>query len=230
MHFNEILSRERKAQHLSQEELASRIQVSRQAVSKWETGDAMPDLNKLLALADALGISLDVLCGRTDHTAAAEAEPISPHAKRRPRLLPFFCGLLVGILAAAGLWACLQQNIASAEESPAHSPLAQLSEEFTVTGLGFSPRSDNRLNYRFTPSFASENFTYQITFAGYDGTSYTFDAAYSGGVCSGEAAFDNPDSYTVTVSVTDGSSSHNLAVAMNLSFGTSQASWTPLVD
>ena len=54
MPFNEILARERKARGLSQEDLAARIQVSRQAVSKWETGDAMPDLNKLLALAVAL--------------------------------------------------------------------------------------------------------------------------------------------------------------------------------
>ena len=38
MSFHEILARERKARGMSQEELAGRIQVSRQAVSKWENG------------------------------------------------------------------------------------------------------------------------------------------------------------------------------------------------
>ena len=65
MEFSKNLSRERKARGLSQEELAARLGVSRQAVSKWETGEAAPDLSKLLALADALDLPLDTLCGRT---------------------------------------------------------------------------------------------------------------------------------------------------------------------
>ena len=64
MEFREMLLQTRKAKGWSQEDLAEKIQISRQAVSKWETGDAMPDLPKLLALADALDISLDALCGR----------------------------------------------------------------------------------------------------------------------------------------------------------------------
>ena len=51
------------------------IGYSDKTVSKWETGDAMPDLNKLLALADALEISLDVLCGREGFPPSAS----SPH-------------------------------------------------------------------------------------------------------------------------------------------------------
>ena len=54
MELQDILVRERKRRGWSQEELAARVRVSRQAVSKWETGDALPDLPKLLALADAL--------------------------------------------------------------------------------------------------------------------------------------------------------------------------------
>ena len=51
----------RKKQGWSQEELAERLGVSRQAVSKWEGAQSVPDLNKLLAMADLFGVSTDYL-------------------------------------------------------------------------------------------------------------------------------------------------------------------------
>lgn len=51
----------RKRAGLSQEELAGRLGVSRQAVSKWETGEAQPELSKLAPLAAELGVSVDWL-------------------------------------------------------------------------------------------------------------------------------------------------------------------------
>lgn len=75
MTFHEHLTRRRKALGLSQEELAAKIGVSRQAVSKWETGDVVPDLNRLLALAEALNTSLDALCGREAAEPPAAAAP-----------------------------------------------------------------------------------------------------------------------------------------------------------
>ena len=50
-----------KKMNLSQEELASRIGVSRQAVSKWERAEASPDTDNLILLADIYGVSLDEL-------------------------------------------------------------------------------------------------------------------------------------------------------------------------
>ena len=64
MSFQENLIRARKARGMTQEELAAKLNVSRQAVSKWETGESLPDLYKLAALADELGVSTDELCGR----------------------------------------------------------------------------------------------------------------------------------------------------------------------
>ena len=46
---------------LSQEELAQRLEVSRQSVSKWETGQSVPDLDKLIKLADLFGVTVDEL-------------------------------------------------------------------------------------------------------------------------------------------------------------------------
>lgn len=51
----------RKKQGLSQEELAEKIGVSRQAVSKWERGEASPDTDNLILLSKLYGISLDEL-------------------------------------------------------------------------------------------------------------------------------------------------------------------------
>ena len=50
MKFGENLKNLRKLKKLSQEELAEKINVSRQSVSKWETGDAYPEMNNLLEL------------------------------------------------------------------------------------------------------------------------------------------------------------------------------------
>lgn len=56
---------------LSQGALAERLDVSRQSVSKWETGRAVPELEKLLALSRLFGVSLDSLAGREPANARA---------------------------------------------------------------------------------------------------------------------------------------------------------------
>ena len=61
------LKNHRKNLGLTQEEVATRIGLSPQAVSKWENGDCLPDCFNLKALADTYGISLDILL-ETEHT------------------------------------------------------------------------------------------------------------------------------------------------------------------
>jgi len=61
MSFSENLKQIRKEHHLSQEELAELLDVSRQAVSKWEQGQGYPEVEKLLLLSQKLKISLDAL-------------------------------------------------------------------------------------------------------------------------------------------------------------------------
>lgn len=75
----------RKKHHLSQEELAEKIGVSRQAVSKWERAEASPDTDNLILLAKVYGVTLDELLmgstavreeekkfGRTEETPTEE--------------------------------------------------------------------------------------------------------------------------------------------------------------
>ena len=51
----------RKKNGWSQEELANRLGVSRQSVSKWESAQAVPDLKKILQLAEVFGVTTDYL-------------------------------------------------------------------------------------------------------------------------------------------------------------------------
>ena len=51
----------RQQKGLSQEELAGRLNVSRQTVSKWEIGDSTPDMEKLVAMSELFDVSLDML-------------------------------------------------------------------------------------------------------------------------------------------------------------------------
>lgn len=59
--FAENLMELRKAHAMSQEELAEKIGVSRQTLSKYETGESLPDIEKCKALADVFGITVDDL-------------------------------------------------------------------------------------------------------------------------------------------------------------------------
>ena len=63
MKLGETILNYRQQRGLSQEKLAEQVGVSRQAVSKWEVGDASPDTDKLIPLARALGITVDELLG-----------------------------------------------------------------------------------------------------------------------------------------------------------------------
>lgn len=75
MKLNEKILYYRKAAKLSQEELAARVGVSRQAVSKWELGDATPEVDKLLALAKAFGVTTDELLSDSEPAGAQTQAP-----------------------------------------------------------------------------------------------------------------------------------------------------------
>lgn len=59
--FKDNLIELRKLNNISQEDLASRIGVSRQTLSKYETGESLPDIDKCSAIAKTFGISVDDL-------------------------------------------------------------------------------------------------------------------------------------------------------------------------
>lgn len=78
MLLNEKIYFCRKREGLSQEALAELLNVSRQAVSKWETGDALPETGKILLLAKAFHVTADWLLSED------EPEPSPPHEEVMP--------------------------------------------------------------------------------------------------------------------------------------------------
>ena len=105
MELNQNISKIRKERGLSQEALAEKLSVSRQAVSKWETGEAVPELQKLIMLCDILGVSMDKLCGREKGKKenAVTAQP-ARHTGRRPipTSTACFCPSPTAATSAAG--------------------------------------------------------------------------------------------------------------------------------
>lgn len=63
MKFNENLKYLRKQEGLTQEELAEKLNVSRQSVTKWESGQALPDIDKVKEIAYLFSVTIDSLVG-----------------------------------------------------------------------------------------------------------------------------------------------------------------------
>ena len=61
MEFNEKLQHLRKENNMTQEQLAEQLEVSRQAVSKWESGQSYPEMEKLLIICDMFHCDMDSL-------------------------------------------------------------------------------------------------------------------------------------------------------------------------
>ena len=83
MTLGQNIARLRTQKNLSQGDLADALEVSRQSVSKWETDASIPELDKLLRLAELFGVTLDEL---------VKGESAQPEAARVWRLRRFrFC-------------------------------------------------------------------------------------------------------------------------------------------
>ena len=81
MHIGSKLAAARKAQNLTQEQLAERLGVSRQAVSRWESNTSYPETDKIVRMARILGVSCDYLL-REDITEDT-ASPLPPEPATR---------------------------------------------------------------------------------------------------------------------------------------------------
>jgi len=102
----------RKQAGLSQEKLAERMGVSRQTISRWETGEARPDLEKFEQLCGVFSVSADALLFGTQSPAQPDGEEQSRRAKARFRMAASVVLAAAGVLlvAAALLFALMESQ------------------------------------------------------------------------------------------------------------------------
>lgn len=92
---------------LSQEQLAEKVGVSRQAISKWEGGLSVPELDKLQALGKVFGVTLDQLVNGDASPQSAPSQPAPPPRKESRSGLALciagaVCLIFTGIMTVAG--------------------------------------------------------------------------------------------------------------------------------
>lgn len=79
--FGAYLCQLRKAKGLTQSELADRLNVTRQSVSKWELGDSFPDISLITKISEVFGVSVDTLisAGEPESQLDALTEAFANH-------------------------------------------------------------------------------------------------------------------------------------------------------
>lgn len=104
MALSEKLYELRKKDGLSQEQLAERLGVSRQAVSKWESGKAVPESDTLISISEYFNVTLDYLM-KEDNSAASE--PVAGTKNNQPIKNTGREKRILGMVACIGGIICL---------------------------------------------------------------------------------------------------------------------------
>lgn len=117
MNLGENIYRLRTQRNLSQGDLADALDVSRQSVSKWENNSAVPELEKLLKMAEIFEVTLDELVTGEEKPKAAPTPDASQQEDHKPRLsvqqilgiaLLVFGGLCLIVFTAVGFFTGFQ--------------------------------------------------------------------------------------------------------------------------
>lgn len=115
----------RKKSNLSQEQLAEQLGVSRQAISKWESGQAVPESDKLVAISNYFQVSLDYLMKEEitrSETSAIETKSGKSGNERKTLGLIACIGGIVCLI----LWGLISMLAPSASDNIAESSMIRI--------------------------------------------------------------------------------------------------------
>lgn len=107
MTFGEKLKILRKSKGMSQEQLAAQITVSRQAISKWELGESLPDTENVIQLSKLFRVSIDYLLKdefQSDNERPTENENSVPLKNICHKKIPWITAIVTGSIGAVGLF------------------------------------------------------------------------------------------------------------------------------
>ena len=128
METKDVIYELRTGKGLSQEELAKKVFVTRQAVSRWESGDTTPTMDKLKSLAKIYGVSLDWLFGDTadgepPEAAKPEADrnpdeaPAGKEGEKKQKIRAIAIALAIVVIAFACVWFAAENKKADEEDN-----------------------------------------------------------------------------------------------------------------
>lgn len=155
MDFKERVFQARKAKGFSQEDLAALVGVSRQAVSKWETGEAMPDMEKLVALCDALDLNMEYLALGKESAAPAE----TPKKSRW-----WIAALLAAVFLVSGLllgYYLLNPPVQTPTQAEGSLPIL-VPIDPSVSNVVVSVDDQNSLEVAILPAQIAEGLTVEV--------------------------------------------------------------------
>ena len=114
--FGQRLAGLRQEHGLSQQALADRLAVTRQAVSNWERSQTIPDLDMLRAMAEALDVDMNTLCGPPEPKL-----PGQPYV--RSALALALCGALCLVFGlSGGFWLAHSRGVTGSHRPAARAP------------------------------------------------------------------------------------------------------------
>ena len=180
MYFNESLSKYRKSAGISQEKLTDMLGVSRQAVSKWETGETQPEMANLMAICRILNITPNELLGyekKAYKESADGKDNVSRNKKNQVNIIIAVC--IAFILMITGI--CISNTLSAGEPSPLKGR-----DRLEITGFDFEFKggSEDNLILTFVPGLSSDELKYEVVRSDGSGDTQVYKADYSKGVCS----------------------------------------------
>lgn len=232
--LNENLAKVRKERGLTQEALSVKLNVVRQTISKWEKGTAVPDVDTLCRIADALDVSVSTLLGYSGHedkidtasiveSLAKINEQIAIRNRRAAntwKVLFLISLVIIGILIGKSYFG----NSISENTSKVMLP-----EKIEVSNICFNCNSKD-LICSFVPSIENDDITYSVTLSSHDNSfpSATVVSEYENGVCM--ATFDVSKlseyaEYSVVLSIEYRGDVRNLTLADVFNFKENGCSW-----
>ncbi len=119
----------RKKNNLSQEELAEKIGVSRQAISKWESGTSLPEIEKLISLSEYFNVSIDYLVKEQAEDEQIEEKPkAADEIKPQNRAMARRIGLVICVVGIACLilWGVVSVVLPANTEQISTSSMIQI--------------------------------------------------------------------------------------------------------
>ena len=96
MKFNEKLVMLRKQHNLSQEQVAEKLKVARQTISKWELGETTPEMDKLIMISEIYNITLDELM-KEENEGKVVSDPNNTNSQK-------LAGMTIKILKGIGIF------------------------------------------------------------------------------------------------------------------------------